>query len=65
MGTWGDIGIEFIQDIGKLITDQTGDKRSTSFLFQSISMAVQRGNTTSILGTMRTGECHLEEIYYL
>ena len=33
------------------ISEATGEKRSKFFLFQAISMAVQRGNVISVLGT--------------
>jgi hypothetical protein len=42
----------------------TGEKRSTSFLIQRVSIAVQRGNVASILGTLPQGK-ELEEIFNL
>ena len=33
-------------------------------IFQSISMAIQRGNATSILGTVKSGE-KIDEVFYL
>ena len=53
-----------IKTIGSKIQNLTGEKRSTFFLFQSISMAVQRGNAASILGTVKSSE-KLDEIFYL
>ena len=50
-GAWGPQGAKLIKTIGKKIQDLTGEKRSTFFLFQSISMAIQRGNAASIMGT--------------
>ena len=64
LGAIGHEGACLIKDIGKKIQDLTGEKRSTFFLYQSISMAVQRGNAASILGTVRSGE-KLDEIFYL
>ena len=52
LGSWGPLGLKFVKDIGKRIEDNTGEKRSTSFLFQAISMAVQRGNAASIRGSI-------------
>ena len=43
MGTWGPIGLKFVKDIGSRIAEVSGEKRSKYFLFQSISMAIQRG----------------------
>ena len=53
-----------VKNIGKKIQDVTGEKHSTFFLIQSISMAIQRGNAASILGTIKSGE-KLDEIFYL
>ena len=63
-GTWGESGLKFIQEVGKLIENKTQEKRSTSFLFQAISIAIQRGNALAVSGTI--GENHeiLEEVFY-
>jgi hypothetical protein len=45
----------------KLIADKTKQRRSTSFLRQSILMEVQRGNCVSILGTVESSKL-LEEL---
>ena len=37
-----------------MISDKTMERRSTSFLRQSISMEIQRGNCASILGTVES-----------
>ena len=63
-GSWGSEGASLVKSIGKRIQDLTGEKRATFFLFQSISMAVQRGNAVSILGTVKSGE-KLDEVFYL
>ena len=39
-------------------------KKSTSYLFQSISIAIQRGNAASVMGTVYNDR-KLEEIYNL
>ena len=64
LGAVGQEGADLVNFLGKSIQAKTGEKRSSFYLFQSISMAVQRGNAPSILGTVKTGE-QLEEIYYL
>ena len=43
-GSWGPIGHNFIKDIGKITAAITKEPRSTSFIFQAISVAIQRGN---------------------
>ena len=56
--------LKFIKDIGMKIQDVTGEKRATSYLLQSLSMTVQRGNASSIMGTVGTNR-KLDEIYDL
>ena len=65
LGTWGKLGLNFIEEVGKDIIDKTGERRSTNFLFQSISIAVQRGNAISILGTLKQEDRQLEEVFIL
>ena len=52
LGSWAPMGLKFVKDIGKRISESTGEQRSTSYLFQAISIAVQRGNTASVAGTI-------------
>jgi len=40
-----------VQEIGRRIADITVDSRETTFLFQRLSVALQRGNAVSYLGT--------------
>ena len=63
-GAWGLEGLHLIKCIGKKIEELTGEKRSTFYLFQRISVAIQRGNAASVLGTAKT-ESKLDEIFYL
>jgi hypothetical protein len=53
-----------IKDIGHRIVESTSEKRSTSFLMQTIRMAIQRGNSSCILETVVDSR-KLDEIYYL
>ena len=53
-GTWDDMAIELVQEIGRRTTVITQDTRETVFLFQRLSIALQRGNAVSILNTMNT-----------
>ena len=50
-GSWGHQAIELVQEIGRRIDDITVDSRETTFLFQRLSVALQRGNAVSFLGT--------------
>ena len=52
LGSWGPEGLTFVEEIGARITTITGDKRETSHLFQSLGIAIQRGNIISILGSI-------------
>ena len=66
MGTWGEAGKDLIIELGKKIKEQTGEKKAASYLFQSIGIAIQRGNALSVLGTIREDETDsLNEIYSL
>lgn len=42
----------FLKDLGRRLTRVTGEQKSTAYLLQRLSVAVQRGNTASVLGTM-------------
>ena len=44
---------EFITELGRRISYVSGDPRDTAFLFQRISIAVQRGNAASVLVPLR------------
>ena len=63
IGIWGPIGLKFISEIGARIKEASGEKRSKSFLFQALSMAVQKGNVISVLGTTPDTK-KLDEIFY-
>ena len=53
-GTWDDMAIELVQEIGRRTTVITQDTRETVFLFQRLSIALQWGNAVSFLNTMNT-----------
>ena len=53
-GTRDDMAIELVQEIGRRTTVITQDTRETVFLFQRLSIALQRGNAVSFLNTMNT-----------
>ena len=52
LGTWGPAGLAFINELGKKLSAVSGDSRATAFLKQRLSLAVQRGNAVSVLGTI-------------
>ena len=43
---------KFLQDIGRRCTEATGDIKETAYIFQQVSVAIQRGNALSIRGTL-------------
>jgi OTU-like cysteine protease len=51
--SWGDSGKKFITILGSRMAAVSGDPRSTLFLRQRVSIAIQRGNALSVLGTHR------------
>ena len=64
LGPFGPEAIRFIEDLGNKISIMNGDKRSKSYLFQSLSIAVQRGNGACVMGTSSSSEV-LDDLAYL
>ena len=52
MGSWGPSGLKFVEEIGARLILATKDKRSKYQLFEAISVATQRGNALSVLGSL-------------
>ena len=52
LGSWGESSLIFLKDLGSRLAGVTGDKRETSWLFQRLSIAIQRGNAISISATI-------------
>ena len=48
------MAVELVQEIGRRITLVTEDTRETVFLFQRLSIALQRGNAVSFHSTFTT-----------
>ena len=57
LGSWGSHGLNLIKMIGNKLKDATGEPRSTFFLFQQISMAIQK-----CLNFIRTIGRHLDNL---
>ena len=55
-GVWGEHGLNFVCDLGKRISNISGDQKATCYLKQRISMAIQHGNAIAILGTLPAGQ---------
>ncbi|KAF0298445.1 Ubiquitin carboxyl-terminal hydrolase 8 [Amphibalanus amphitrite] len=50
-GVYGPSAAALVQDLGRRISAQTGDRRETAWLRQRLSIAIARGNAVSILAT--------------
>jgi len=48
LGPLNESACEFLNNLGRKISDNTGDDRLTSFLFQRISVLIQRLNVVSL-----------------
>jgi len=53
MGPMNPEGADFINGIGRLSAQQTGDQRETSFLWQRLSITLQRFNAVCFRGTFK------------
>jgi len=54
LGAVGEGAATFFRDISVGIAVAAGEPRSTQFLFQRLSIAIQRGNAASVVGTAST-----------
>ena len=53
-GVWNNQAREFIKELGKRITTVTGEIKETSYIFQQVSVAIQRCNMLSFIGSFTT-----------
>jgi hypothetical protein len=67
LGALGDGADELMHDLGRRISEVTGERRATEFLLQRLSVAIQRGNAASVLGTVdsTTVTQNLDVVYYI
>lgn len=64
LGSWGKNATRFLKELGSRLIDTTRDPRAATFMFQRLSVAIQRGNACCILGSRPASE-ELEEIHHL
>ena len=64
MGSFGKEALRLVRELGSRLHASSGEPRSTSYLFQRLSLAIQRGNAASVLGTVPP-TAKLYEIYNL
>ena len=46
-------GAEFVTELGRRVASNSGDPRESSFLFQRISVTIQRGNAAAVLASLK------------
>jgi len=49
--TLGAGAVELLHELGRRITESTGERRATEYLLQRLSVAIQRDNAFSVLGS--------------
>ena len=54
-GCWSAEARSFVRDIGRQLKERGHEQRSGSFLVQRLSIAIQRGNAASVMGTFAPG----------
>ena len=54
-GVFGPKTMEFLKGLGHRLRQVSGEANSFAYLTQRLSVAVQRGNAASVLGTMKMG----------
>ena len=64
LGSWGPNSIKFIAELGNKIKAETKEPSPTCYPMQAISVAIQRGNAPSVLGTVLASKS-LDEVYSL
>ena len=51
LGSWSKEGLQFVFDLGRRLSEVTNDPLETSYLFQRLSVAIQRGNEVCFAGS--------------
>jgi hypothetical protein len=64
LGHWGTEALSLLRAIGHLMVERTFEPRASEYLWQRLSVAIQRGNAASVLGTVSSSKS-LSEVYYL
>lgn len=52
LGTFGQEACTFIAELGRRLRRSSCDPKATLYLYQRLSIALQRGNTAAILGSL-------------
>ena len=62
-GPQGPQRYKLVKQISKKIQDATGENLSTFYLFQSISMAVQKGKVVCVMGCPKDNSSDLDGLF--
>ena len=54
MGAMGPKSMALLREVGRRVAAESGEPRSTDYVLQRLSVAVQRGNCASVLGSIAT-----------
>ena len=52
LGPWNKDGLLFVRELGRRMSEVTGDPRECAYLRQRISVAIQVGNSVAIPGAL-------------
>jgi hypothetical protein len=52
LGPWSNDALSLLDELGKLLSNTTGIPQAKIYLKQRISIAIQRGNAASVIGTV-------------
>ena len=52
LGAFGPNTATFLKDLGRRIRQTSGEEKSFPYLVQRLAVAIQRGNTASVMGTL-------------
>ena len=63
LGDWGPEAFRLLKELGRRIWQATGEPRASHFLFQRLSLAIQRGNATSVISCVPAA-LPLSEMFY-
>ncbi|KAJ4439172.1 hypothetical protein ANN_15129 [Periplaneta americana] len=63
-GPWSHDAKVLVSQIGQILISITGDRRCTTYLRQRLSIAIQRGNAMSVLGSLPESN-PLDELFFL
>ena len=51
LGVFGPRTLVFVRELGRRISQETGEEIATSYLMQCLSMTIQGGNVAAVLGS--------------